>query len=952
MGSKVSGRLVTIAVVLALAVWALVSNLPLNLGLDLRGGTSLRYKLQLSEEDDAAAIQETTVEVVRTRLNSLGLREIPVYSVGEDGVVVDLPGVGPEESRNIQRTIVSLGKLEFFLVSTDDDGVDLAAAKEKLKTFLAANDAKARETWNRLKSSFQQEFRSQDGLPVPVPDDWAILERSDLAIPELVTRETQPDGRLFEFFWLPDRFKIRAVNHEDRYTLVAKESNPSAGNAEDVNRYVFTGKDLATAGRGQDPTRGRTVTFDLVTLRKSAFEEYTGRYVGRQLAIVLDDQIHSSPNLNQPLPGGGQISGPQPIGFSIDEQKQLVTVLQSGSLEVEMALESDASMGPSLGEDSIDSGILAISLGLALVFVFMIVYYRSAGVLADIALAINLLLLISALALLEATLTLPGLAGIVLTVGMAVDANILIFERVREEREKGKTISQAFKNGFERALVTILDANITTLITALVLQQVGTGPVKGFAITLSIGIVTSMFAALYVTRALFEFSMAKGFLKDLKSLHFLTNPNFAFLANARKAMAITISMIGVGVVLTVMRGSDSLGLDFVGGYEFKLQFAESENIEEVRETVGSKFSNPQVVSVGDEDKIFSIKLRLDGSHVDTDLFIRDVSEYVHEQFAGKLAPELVESLQIDQSRQAAQPVAFRLNFLSQERQEADLPALDSAEIEKLMVGALASVDSVTKVDSTGYLSFDVKGQSRSVENTGIDPQEDLLSRVAATTRSYKVSSAIPESSYIGPTAARELEEKAIFAILISLVLIVIYIRLRFHDLSYGLAAVAALVHDVLFSLGVIVAASWAGIVNVEIDLPMIAAFLTIIGYSLNDTIVVFDRIRENIPKYPKSKLNEVINTSINQTLSRTILTSVTTFLVVAILFVMNKGKKNVLEGFSFAMVIGVVIGTYSSIFIASPVVVMLTNYKERKKKAMTPSGGSKQKSVAKAATSS
>ncbi|MEQ8764345.1 MAG: protein translocase subunit SecD [Planctomycetota bacterium] len=929
MGSKVTGRLTTIAIVMALALWALLANWPLNLGLDLRGGTSLRYRLQLEDEDDAAAIQQQTVDVVRTRLNSLGLREIPVYAVGDDGIVVDLPGVGPEESRNIQRTIVSLGRLEFYMVADQEDGIDVEAEREKLRTFLAANEAKAKETWTRVRSTYQKGFRNEKGEPLPIPADWEILERSDLAVPELMTTEMKPDGRQLDFFWVPDIQGSSRPEPAQRYSLLVKETFPSAPTAEERNRFVFTGKNLSSAGYGSDPARGKVVSFELETLRKSDFGDYTGKYAGRLMAIVLDDQVHSAPRLEGSLPGSGQISGPQPVGFTEKEQRALVTVLQSGSLEVEMELESDSSVGPSLGEDSIDSGVTAIIIGLVLVFAFMLVYYRGAGVISSIALAINLLLLMSVLALMQATLTLPGLAGIVLTVGMAVDANILIFERVREEREKGKTLNQAFKNGFERALVTILDANITTLITALVLQQLGTGPVKGFAITLSIGILTSMFAALYVTRALFELFAQKGLLKDLKSMHFLSNPSFEFMGNARKAMTVTLSLIVVGVVLTVMRGNDSLGLDFVGGYELKLQFAESQNIDEVREVIGREYQNPQVVSVGDEDKIFAIKLRTE-EDVDPDRFIRNVSDHVHEDFKGKLAPELVDDLSIDESVLTSQSVSFRLNFMPAEQQNEGQAALDKERVESLMLSALTTVESVEPVADTGYQTFQVQGKTRSLEVSESNPRDDLLSRIGAATRDYKGSSAIPESSYIGPMAAKELEEKAIFAILISLILIVLYIRLRFHEFKYGLAAVAALVHDVLFSLGAVVACSWSGFINVEIDLPMIAAFLTIIGYSLNDTIVVFDRVRENLPKYPKASLPEVINTSINQTLSRTILTSVTTFVVVAILFVMNKGKKNVLEGFSFAMVIGVVIGTYSSIFIASPVVVMIHKYNERK----------------------
>ncbi len=528
------------------------------------------------------------------------------------------------------------------------------------------------------------------------------------------------------------------------------------------------------------------------------FAEVTGTNTGKRLAIVLDGEVYTAPVIRERIPSGrAQITG----NFSVQEAKDIALILRAGSLPAPVKIIEERSVGPSLGKDSVQKGIHAILIGGILVLSFMALYYLLAGLIADLALVLNILIITGALAYFGGTLTLPGIAGLVLTIGMAVDANVLIFERIREESKLGKALRAAISAGYDKAFLTILDANVTTLITALILFQFGTGPVRGFATTLSIGIIASMFTALVVTRLVMDLlTLGKTHLQKLPMFQFFGRPNIPFVKIRKLMYIVSLVVIIGGMSLFIKRGLNNFGIDFTGGTLQQFQFNEVVSVNEVRGVLAK-------LGLGES----SIQQFGEGKGI----IIRSFSEKTD---------EIIKGLQ----------------------------------------------------DQFGANSFEVM-------------------RVEE----------------VGPAVGEDLRRAAIKALIFALIGICIYISFRF-EFRFAITAIIALAHDVLVSLGMI------AITHREISLPVIAALLTIVGYSINDTIVLFDRIREDRKYMRKATPVEIINASINQTLSRTTLTSLTTLLVVMSLFFFG-GK--VINDFSFVLLVGVIVGTYSSIFIASPLLL-------------------------------
>jgi len=528
------------------------------------------------------------------------------------------------------------------------------------------------------------------------------------------------------------------------------------------------------------------------------FAEVTGTNTGKRLAIVLDGEVYTAPVIRERIPSGrAQITG----NFSVQEAKDIALILRAGSLPAPVKIIEERSVGPSLGKDSVQKGIHAILIGGILVLSFMALYYLLAGLIADLALVLNILIITGALAYFGGTLTLPGIAGLVLTIGMAVDANVLIFERIREESKLGKALRAAISAGYDKAFLTILDANVTTLITALILFQFGTGPVRGFATTLSIGIIASMFTALVVTRLVMDLlTLGKTHLQKLPMFQFFGRPNIPFVKIRKLMYIVSLVVIIGGMSLFIKRGLNNFGIDFTGGTLQQFQFNEVVSVNDVRGVLAK-------LGLGES----SIQQFGEGKGI----IIRSFSEKTD---------EIIKGLQ----------------------------------------------------DQFGANSFEVM-------------------RVEE----------------VGPAVGEDLRRAAIKALIFALIGICIYISFRF-EFRFAITAIIALAHDVLVSLGMI------AITHREISLPVIAALLTIVGYSINDTIVLFDRIREDRKYMRKATPVEIINASINQTLSRTTLTSLTTLLVVMSLFFFG-GK--VINDFSFVLLVGVIVGTYSSIFIASPLLL-------------------------------
>jgi len=528
------------------------------------------------------------------------------------------------------------------------------------------------------------------------------------------------------------------------------------------------------------------------------FADATGRNIGRRLAIVLDGEVYTAPVIRERIPSGrAQITG----NFSVQDAKDIAIVLRAGALPAPVEIIEERSVGPVLGKDSVEKGIRAIIMGGLAVLIFMAVYYIIAGVIADVALILNIILITGALAYFKATLTLPGIAGLVLTIGMAVDANVLIFERIREELGLGKTLRAAISAGYDKAFWTILDANITTLITALILFQFGTGPIRGFATTLSIGIIASMFTALVVKRLIMDWlTLGDRKLTKLPMLQFFKQPNIPFVKIRKITYIVSIVVIAIGMYIFVQRGERNYGIDFTGGTLQQFQFKEVVPLNDVRSVLVGVGSGESAIQQFGEGK---------------GLIIRSFS----------------------------------------------------GQSDKIITGLK---------ERFGDGSFEVM-------------------RVEA----------------VGPAVGADLRKIAVKALIFAMIGICIYISFRF-EFRFAITAIIALVHDVLVSLGII------AFTGREISLPVVAALLTIVGYSINDTIVLFDRIREDRKFMRKAGEEEIINTSINQTLSRTVLTSLTTLLVVLALFIFG-GK--VINDFSFVLLIGVLVGTYSSIFIASPLLI-------------------------------
>lgn len=589
--------------------------------------------------------------------------------------------------------------------------------------------------------------------------------------------------------------------------------------------------DVITSARPSSGVTGSEITVDMSMNAEGAkiWARMTRENIDRCIAVVLDGYVRSYPNVVGEITGGNtEISG----DFTIEEADDLANILKSGKLPAPAKIMSDTIIGPTLGKEAINSGLTSFVIAFFIVLFYMIFYYsRSAGTIADIALVANVFLLMGVSASLGAVLTLPGIAGIVLTMGMSVDANVLIYERIREELRSGKGIKLAIADGYKGSLSAIMDSNITTLLTGIVLYVFGTGPIKGFATTLVIGIFTSLFCAIFITRLLYEWLLKKNVNLTFSikmTANILRGTHVDFIGKRKIFYAISILVTVIGIGSLVIRGLNP-GIDFTGGRTYVVKFDEAVKTEDVAKNLQGVFGEaPLVVTFGSDDQVrITTKYRIDETGVDD-------------------------------------------------------------EVEAALYTGLK-----------GMIPGDIS-------------QEKFLS-------DYRRS-----SETVGPTIASDIKAKAVWAVLLSLVIIFFYIFMRFRNWQYGLGALVAIAHDVMIVIG-IYSLFW-GILpfTMEIDQAFIAAILTVIGYSVNDTVVVFDRLREFLPLHRKRPVKEVINLAMNDTLSRTMNTGVTTILVLIAMFFFGGAT---IRGFLFAMIIGIIVGTYSSIFIASSVVYDTTKKK-------------------------
>ena len=553
---------------------------------------------------------------------------------------------------------------------------------------------------------------------------------------------------------------------------------------------------------------------------------------GKSIAVTLDNKVFSAPRSNGKISGGRtQISG----SFTLEEAQDLANILKSGKLDVKLNIPQEAVVGASMGKDSIRAGITSLTIGFLLVILFMILYYSGAGIIANIALIVNLVLIMGALTSLKAALTLPGIAGIVLTIGMAVDANVIIYERIREELRKGKGLRLAVSDGFSHSYSAIIDANVTTLIAGLVLVYFGAGPTKGFAVVLIIGIVASFISAVFLSRLIFDWWLSKGktiSFSNSFSSNILTNTNYDFIGKRKMFYAISSLVILLGLVSIFTKGFE-LGVDFKGGRAYVIEFDQPVSTDAVREKLAVVFGEESTVKKYDVDSKVQIT---------TAYKIEDNAKEVDNEITTKLYEGLK-------------------GFYKNAPTEEDF--------------AVKSILQKNKVDTS--IADDIK-----------------------------------VSAYEAGT--------------IGAILIFLYILIRFRKWQYGAGAILAVIHDVMVMLSVF--SIFFGLLpfSLEIEQKFIAAILTIIGYSINDTVVVFDRVREYLNEHPAKDFKTNVNDAINGTLSRTLMTSFTTLIVVLLMFLIGG---TAIKGFSFALLIGIFVGTYSSIFIASAILVDTTKIKKK-----------------------
>jgi len=698
----------------------------IKLGLDLQGGVSFLVSLdtnRLSKAADKQHALQQAVEVLRRRVDKFGVAEPIIQPVGENRILIQLPGLSEAEKESARRQIQRAAFLEFRMVHPESDQL------------------------------------LREGIIEPGYEVLVEKKRKG--------RDEPPHAYLVE-------------------------KKPAMG---------LTGKYVRRANVFLDPTTGEPkISLQFNSEGGRIFGELTSKNVGRLLAIVLDGQLYSAPRINEPILGGTcEISG----DFDLAEAQELANVLQN-PLEAPVHIEEERSVDPTLGRDSIRSGVEASILGLLLVCIFMLVYYMFAGLVANVALFMNLILLLGVLCAVDATLTLPGIAGVVLTVGMAVDANVLIFERIREELREGKSFRGALAAGYDKAFSTILDANVTTLIASVILINLGTGPVKGFGVTLTIGICASMFTALVVTRLIFDFLIDRGYLKGLKMLTLIRNPKIDFLRFAKGAFILSWCVILVGWLWGVHRGMDVFGVDFKGGDQLGLRFEQKVDVSKIRKLA-------EGLGIGD--------VRI---------------QYQKELGAGK---------------------------------------------ETLVIVSKA-------------------GAGRQVE--------EALKKAFPKAGFMRVS-----LDEVGGAIGREIQRTAIVAVLLALFGMLVYVAFR-YEFSFATGAVLAVIHDVLMTMGFLFLSGR------QLSAPIVAALLTIMGYSINDTIVIFDRIREDLKLGARGTFREIINQALNKTLSRTLITSGTTFLSTLSLYIFGGGAIN---DFAFCFLVGIITGTYSSVYIASALVL-------------------------------
>jgi SecD/SecF fusion protein len=949
------GFVIFSAVISGLITWV---YWPPKLGIDLSGGFVLNYRIDHSKTQGQEQFSMSElVGAITRRVNPGGTKEVIVRPYGGDEIEIIIPDATQEELASLKEVITKLGSLEFRITANQRDHASIIAqanASPDDDVYLKAEGEQP-----RLVAQWVQLHPDTDRDQVPPPGSTS---------PEALVTRITPQGVT----------QVLVMYYEE---------------------LTVTGERLVGVGRDVDRFGDPAVNFRFDALGASRFSQLTQRNLPeggfhRRLGVLLDRSFFSAPNIMSVITDSGQITG-------IKDEKKVqaqIEVFKAGKLPAALFHEptSELYIGPTLGRDTVLKGVNSMLVGTGAVVIFMLIYYRFAGLVANIAVVLNVLITVALMMLFQAAFTLSGLAGLALTVGMAVDANVLIYERMREELAKGTTLRMAIRNGFDRATTTIIDANVTTLIAGVVLYWIGTDQVKGFAVTLIIGLVANLFTAITVSRAIFESVEKLKWVTTLKFMQLMTTTNIDFIGSRRIAVALSLAVIGIGLGACWVRGKGLLDIDFTGGTSVQVLFKEPKNVADVRkaveslpdvtvqdvklstETEGIRYlivtSKPNVVTddKGEvtEDDVVERELHkiFKGALAANELTISDVKSLAKPAAKQGAALELRDTdnllafapeallAQAETKSDAAKttPPATTAPASSTPTKDAAAPAATTpVKVDPYEGGTTAKLNFTEPIGQQTLTDL-LKAQLKTIkkENTAFElsePQKQqgttssygqwslkiALSQAETTKMLDTLKSKLvdepffPASSQIGATVAGTTQQQAIMAIVVSLALILAYVWFRFSQVTFGIAAVVAVIHDVLVTLGALALSYWLagplgflGVDQFKINLPIIASFLTIIGYSLNDTIVIFDRMRE-IRGKSTAITADLINLSVNQTLSRTLLTASTVFITVLILYAI--GGQGI-HGFAFALVIGSIAGTYSTVYIATPIVLWLHDW--------------------------
>ena len=817
--------------------------------------------LDIINEEVERAI-DRSFNILRTRIDRFGTSKPNIQRLqGTGRIQIELPGVDNPE--RVRKLLQGVAKLEFWEVSEINE-TEVSQTIQIIDQFAVSqnilNNASESGTEDELDNTSQSDdIESLLSGNSDDSDNNSTTEATENDDENLLANTSSPllsnlrseFGGLF--YNLEDTMSINSILSNDKVqqlipnTIKFLWAVKPTENTADPSDQVLELFVIKTSRGGKAPLTGEVITDARQDLDQSArpsismqmnsngaknWRRLTSTNIGRRVAIVLDNYVYSAPFVQNEIPNGNsQITG----DFTIEEAQDLANILKAGTLPAPTTIVEDVVIGPTLGKVAQSQGFQSIMSGLIIVLMFMIFYYSGGGIIANLALFFNIFFILGILAQLSASLTLPGIAGIVLTIGMSIDANVLIFERIKEELRNGANLKQAISNGYDKAFTSIIDANFTTLLVGLILYNLGQGPVKGFAITLIIGIICSFFSAGYITRVIVERLSRNGDKSSLRfsfpfSRNLLSSLKIDFLGRRRLAYYFSITFISVGIISLILKGL-TLGVDFKGGRSYVVTFSEVQTPSIVENGLQESFNNEGVeVKTFGADNILKIT---------TSYLINDDSD------------------------------------------DADVT------VKNQLISGLENVTNLSFIE----------------DDTMLDKENFTIS----------------SSSKVGATIADDIQNSSLSSGILALIAIFVYILIRFRKWQFSTGAVFALFHDTLFVISAFAIANLFG-VSYEIDQVFIAALLTIIGYSINDTVVVFDRIRENLGIKAGSEIIPVVNESINKTISRTLITSMTTFIVVLVLFLFGGPS---LSGFSFALLVGIIVGTYSSIFVATPVFVDL-----------------------------